>query len=108
MSSNFASIQRWKIPLISFENATGTPLVKEAHVLHSSTGVLCSRLFKCRPPQLANTLQHSLENDMATSRTFTENTSLQDVLATFRKLRQDDVLLDTTIRVSYFITHERI
>ncbi len=108
MSSNFAKIQRCRIPLISFEHATGTPLVKEAHVHHSSTEVLRSRLFRCRPPQLENTLHHGLQSDMAASRTFTENTSLQEVLATFRKLRQDDVLLDTTIRVSYFITHERI
>ncbi len=67
----------------------------------------CGFLLICRN-LIANTPQHSLENDMAASRTFTENTSLQEVLATFQKLRQDDVLLDTTIRVRCFITHERI
>ncbi len=42
---------------------------------------------------------------MVVSQSFTETVSQEEFLATFRQLRQDNILLDTAILVSHLITY---
>ncbi len=56
--------------------------------------------------QPTNKLILSSLSKMSEGQTFTETTSLKEFLTAFQGLCRNDVLLDTTIRVSHYITHK--